>query len=192
MHASTTTGRLLHADHQRMIAMMDRIDAFLGRHEAPPRLDDDPAARAFLADFEAALAHDIEGHFVFEEELLFPLVAAAGAHELASALAADHDGLRRLGRRLRQICRAALEGGFDPEDWTVFASFTGELVARQQAHLETEEVALLGLVDRLLGPEEDRRLAALFPAAASAREEQADYRPAHPRVSPRAGGAEPG
>jgi hemerythrin-like domain-containing protein len=169
MHSRTATGRLLHEDHQRMLTMMDRIEAFLAAYAAPPLVAEDAAARGFLDDFEAALAHDIEAHFVFEEEVLFPLVAAAGAHELPVALTADHDALRRLGRRLRQICRAALEGGFDPEDWTVFATFTAELVARQQAHLETEEIALLQLVDHLLAPEEDRRLAALFPAAAPRR-----------------------
>lgn len=163
MHASTDTGRLIHDDHHRMLAMMDRIEAFLACHEGPPRLAEDDAARAFLADFEAALAHDIEGHFAFEEEVLFPLVAAAGAHELTAALIADHTALRGFGRRLRQICRAALGGGFDPEDWAVFTVFAGELVQRQQAHLETEEIALLQLVDDLLGPDEDRRLAALFP-----------------------------
>ena len=169
MHATSETGRLLHDDHRRMLAMMDRVEAFLVRYREPPPLARDEAARAFLADFEAALAADIEGHFAFEEAFLFPLLAVAGAHALAEALTADHDALRSLGRRLRQTCRAALADGFDPEDWAVFTVFAGEFVRRQEAHLETEEIALLGPVDALLSPEEDRRLAALFPRPAPSR-----------------------
>jgi hemerythrin-like domain-containing protein len=170
MHATSETGRLLHDDHRRMLAMMDRVEAFLAQHgNAPPRSVGNAADRAFLADFEAALAADIEGHFAFEEAFLFPLLVAAGAHALPEALLVDHDALRGLGRRLRQICHAALANGFDPEDWAVFAIFAGELVRRQEAHLETEEIALLGLVDDLLSPEEDRRLAALFPCPAPRR-----------------------
>jgi hemerythrin-like domain-containing protein len=170
MHATSKTRRLLHDDHRRMLAMMDRIEAFLARHgSVPPHSVGNEADRAFLADFEAALAADVEGHFAFEEAFLFPLLAAAGAHALPEALTADHDALRGLGRRLRQICRAALASGFDPEDWAVFTIFAGEFIRRQEAHLETEEVALLGLVDDLLSPEEDRRLATLFPYPAPRR-----------------------
>jgi len=144
-----------------MLALLDRIEAFLATHEERPAIGDD--ARVFLADFAAALAHDIDGHFAFEEDLLFPLVATAGGYELAAVLRADHDALRRLGGRLRAHCRTALANGFEPEDWTVFRAFAADYAARQQAHLAIEETTLLRIADELLAPEEDRRLAALFP-----------------------------
>lgn len=150
-----------------MLALLDRIEAFLATHQERPALADDDA-RAFLADFAAALAHDIEGHFAFEEDLLLPRIATAGGYELAAVLRADHDALRRLGGRLRAHCAAALANGFDPEDWTVFRAFAADYAARQQAHLEIEETTLLPIADELLAPEEDQRLAALFPRFDSA------------------------
>ncbi|MBX6370401.1 MAG: hemerythrin domain-containing protein, partial [Rhodospirillales bacterium] len=68
----------------------------------------------------------------------------------------------------RAHCAAALANGFDPEDWTVFRAFAADYAARQQAHLEIEETTLLPIADELLAPEEDQRLAALFPRFDSA------------------------
>jgi iron-sulfur cluster repair protein YtfE (RIC family) len=162
--ARTATARLLHDDHRRMLGMIERVESFLARHgeDRAPDLVRDAEARALLAALDGELGRDVDGHFVFEEQALFPLLAAAGAHELPVALAAEHDAMRGLARRLRQICQAALRDGFEPEDWTLFRLFVTDLIDRQVAHLETEEIALLHLVDELLSPEQDRELAAVL------------------------------
>jgi hemerythrin-like domain-containing protein len=159
MHTKTRTGHLLHEDHQRILGMVGRLEALLDRcGDAAPDLARDREARRFLADFDAALADDVGRHFPFEEEALFPLLGAAGAFELAATLTAEHDEMRRLARRLRQICAAALGAGFEAEDWILFAAFASDLARRQVAHLQTEEIALLQTVDDLLSPEQDHAL----------------------------------
>jgi hemerythrin-like domain-containing protein len=152
-----------------MLGMIDRVEALLARHgDAVPDLARDGHVRGFLAAFDAALADDVDRHFAFEEAALFPLLAAAGAFELSATLTAEHDEMRRLARRLRQICAAGLRTGLDAEDWALFAAFASDLVRRQVAHLQTEEIALLQTIDDLLSPEQDHALSLVLAAGPEA------------------------
>ncbi|PWC35899.1 hemerythrin domain-containing protein [Azospirillum sp. TSO35-2] len=168
MHTDSLTGRILHDDHHRVLDLLDRLEAFLGRHAGdavPPPLAASPD-RALVATLADELDGGLDGHFA-AEEALFPALAAAGGHELTAALLTDHAHILPLARRLGRLCRLALREGFDSETWPVFHSFGGELVDALVAHIETEETTLLPATDALLSPADDAAFAGAMAGAAA-------------------------
>lgn len=162
MHATTETGRRIHEDHDRTIAMLNRLEAHLRDAETrgiPPM--DDPAVRALVADLDALLDRELGPHFDFEEQAVFPLLAERGAHELVQHLSDEHTAMRPVGRRLQRYCALALADGFDEDSYGAFVHFAWDMVERLERHLQVEETALLGAVEAMLAqaPELDRALA---------------------------------
>lgn len=153
MKSDTEAGRRLHEDHQRTLALIDRLEASLsdGMDETFRHLRTDED-RALLHEFREELAA-LEAHFAVEEEL-FPALHAAGADGLTGPLSAQHAEMRPLMRRLDRLGALAQESGFDAETWPVFHAFTLDLIERLVLHLQIEETSLLPLVDEILAPGE--------------------------------------
>jgi hemerythrin-like domain-containing protein len=162
MHASTETGRLLHADHHRTIDLVNRVEAFVAETSDEIVAAVAPAVRALLEDMHQFLAEELEPHFEFEEQAVFPIVRAGGAYALAAALVEEHAAIRPLARRVRAVCARALQEGFDPETWPVFRVFAKVLADRMVLHLQKEETTLLQAIDAALGADGDRRLAKVY------------------------------
>lgn len=170
MHSNTQTGRLVHGDHDRTVAMLNRLEAHLHAAETrgiPPM--DDPEVRALVADLSAMLEHELGTHYDFEEEAVFPLVAQGGAYELTRLLTDEHEAMRPIGRRLQRYCALALAEGFDEESYGAFVHFGWDLSDRLTRHLQTEEGNLLPALEILLleNPDLDEALAQGYRAAGS-------------------------
>lgn len=168
MHAATRTGRLLHADHDRTMDLINRLEAHLVTAEQVgiPSLEAGSTDRILVVDLDAMLDDELGRHFSFEEQGLFPLVANAGAYELVATLVGEHEAMRAIGRRLQRYCALALEQGFDEDAYAAFVHFGWDFVERMERHLQTEETALLEAVDTLLlaAPDIDLTLAAGYGA----------------------------
>ncbi|WP_029011212.1 hemerythrin domain-containing protein [Azospirillum halopraeferens] len=164
MHATTETGRRIHEDHDRTIAMLNRLEEHLRDAETfgIPTLGPDTPARSLVADLDALLDRELGPHFDFEERAVFPLLAERGAHELVQHLTDEHEAMRPVGRRLQRYCALALSEGFDEESFGAFLHFAEDLVERLERHLQVEETALLMAVETMLAdaPDLDRALAA--------------------------------
>jgi len=174
MHASTETGRLLHEDHHRTIDLVNRVEAFLAEtSDETVAAITSSAVRALLEDMHQFLAEELEPHFEFEEQAVFPIVRAGGAYALAAALVDEHAAIRPLARRVRAVCAQALQEGFDAEIWPVFRVFAEALADRMVFHLQKEETTLLQAIDAALGADGDRMLAKIYRTIIEDRRRQA-------------------
>jgi hemerythrin-like domain-containing protein len=154
--------RRLHEEHVRASAMLARLQAFLAR-QGPSRAPapGDAAFAALARDLAAAVSGEIAGHFRFEEDELFPALAARGEADIGALLAEEHEVILPLARRAVELARAlAMAAG----SWPDFHRCGTELVERLTAHIEKEELALVPLADELLDEESDAHLAEAYAA----------------------------
>ncbi len=147
-------GRALDEEHRNNLALLDKVEQALMRS---PRFD--AAHAGLMAQFARALEHNIERHFTFEEESLFPLMADAGDGEMAELLREEHDTIREVASELLPLVRSAASGPMDDTQWSTLKRCALEMVERQVSHIQKESMALLPLLDDLLDDETDRELA---------------------------------
>ena len=110
------------------------------------------------------LEHDIDRHFVFEEQELFPRLIEAGDGGIAGLLTEEHEAIRAVAAELLPLARAAPAAGLDVAGWEALKRGVLELVERLVSHIQKEEMALLPLLDDLLDDETDRQLAFAYAA----------------------------
>ena len=150
--------RRLHDEHMTAIALLDRFGAFLRRQgDRPPAVDG--AAAGMLGELSAALGGEISDHFGFEEEALFPRLAAAGEAEFCDMLRAEHGEIRPIAARLIELADAGRGAGFDISDWAEFRRLGSLLIDRLGDHVRKEEAGLLPALEDILDDAEDVRLA---------------------------------
>lgn len=138
--------RRLHEEHEATLALWGRVEASLaaGKHDV-----------LLLRSAAGALAYELEHHFRFEEEALFPRLAAAGEGDIAELLQEEHAAIREAGRQF-----IALLAG-DPAHPQV--KILGlELVERLVAHVQKEEMSLLPALEDLVDEDADGELAAAY------------------------------
>lgn len=161
------TGRqitsMLHDEHVVTISALQRLESMLAANP-PHRLPDfaDPGTRQSLADFAAVFEGQLASHFAFEENILFPRLAAQGDGDIGAALAADHRVILPLGIEIARIAGAAQSGDVDLEDWGKFWRSASELADRLFTHIQKEEMGLLPVLEELIEIDEDGELAAEF------------------------------
>ena len=149
----------LHREHLESLGLLERVEAALAKAKAPPAPGDGAWTR-LMAELEANLANDIERHFAFEEESLFPLVG--GDQDIAHLLAEEHQAIRALAQRLMPLLRPGGAAG----NWAGFRDMAMELVERQVSHIQKEEMSLLPVLDDVLEEEQDSELLNRYLAAA--------------------------
>lgn len=158
MNFSTQTARTLHDEHRANLDLLGRVELALGRAARP-----DAARAATLLDLlgplQRQLDHDVERHFGFEERELFPRMGEAGEADIAGLLVEEHEAIRAVAGELAPRLREMLAGTIDDAGWQALRRGTLELIERQVAHIQKEEMALLPLLDDLLDDETDRQLA---------------------------------
>jgi hemerythrin-like domain-containing protein len=122
---------------------------------APPRTDRIGEILRFAREF-------VEGcHEVKEEEFLFPMLRACSPREggdLVETLLEEHERSRRLSKAAGEWLEAAARG----DGVTGLASALDAWVRFLRAHLAREEAFLWPLVDRALGPRDQKSLLVAF------------------------------
>ena len=136
--------RRLHEEHQATLALWARVEASLAAGKADALL---------MRSAAASLAEEIERHFAFEENELFPRLAGAGEGDIAELLAEEHATIRAAGRR---FLAAAKENPLDPN----LRSLGLELAERLVSHVQKEEMSLLPALEDLIDAETDEALVA--------------------------------
>ena len=164
MNISRQTGRALHDEHRSNLDLLGRIEGAFAR---PPRGERvrDPELLRLAGALERQVAHDVERHFEFEERELFARMADAGDGDIVGLLSEEHDAIRDVAHELRPLARAAAAGTLDEAGWATLSRCALELVERQVAHIQKEEMALLPLLEDLLDDDTDARLAMDYTAA---------------------------
>lgn len=158
---STQVGRMLDEEHRSNLELLARVEQAVGRAPAAT-----PALAELLARFGHAMEHDIQRHFHFEEECLFPRLAEAGDGAIAALMTEEHEAIREVAEEVLLLVREMAEGRIDEESWDRLRIVTLELVERQVSHIQKETMAVLPLLDDLLDPDTDGQLALEYAAAA--------------------------
>ncbi|MBK9235188.1 MAG: hemerythrin domain-containing protein [Rhodoferax sp.] len=158
MNFNRQTSHTLHEEHRANLDLLGRAEQALTR---APRGDGprEPELIKLVVALARSLEQDIGRHFGFEEKELFPRMAEAGDGEIAMLLTEEHEAIREVAEELLPLTRAAAAGTLDGAGWDALKRGALELVERQVAHIQKEEMALLPLLDDLLDDETDRQLA---------------------------------
>ena len=160
MNFSRQVSRTLDEEHRSNLELLGKVEQALARATKP-----DAGLAGLLAQFAQALDHDIERHFRFEEESLFPRMEDAGDGEMAALLVEEHDTIREVAAEMLPLARAAVAGTIDAEGWSTLRRSALEMVERQVAHIQKETMALLPLLDDLLDDDTDRELSFAYTSA---------------------------
>ncbi len=159
------TARMLHDEHLAIEALMKRLQGFACHQgvELPGEADRD-AEMSMLSEIIAGIQTLLCGHLTFEEEHLFPRLAANGDTDMGELLTAEHEPIREVADCITGIARTARDEGFTAESWRRFHRLAFELADRVISHAEKEEMALLPLVEALLSADDDMELASAYTA----------------------------
>lgn len=152
------TPQLLQEDHQTTLDVIERLDALLAKARRSPPDVNDATVRGTLKKAAEAIGAEVEFHFKFEEDELFPRLEAAGDVGIAAHLREEHAALLPLGLSIASGARAALENGFTDASWDEFRNSAGEMIERMLAHIQKEEMGLLPMIDDLLDDDSDMEL----------------------------------
>ena len=138
--------RRLHEEHVATLALWARVEASLaaGRQDT-----------ALVRAAAGALADEIERHFAFEENELFPRLADAGEGDIAGLLQEEHAAIRAAGA---QFIAAARANPADPG----LKALGLELAERLISHVQKEEMSMLPALDDLLDDAADAELSELL------------------------------
>jgi iron-sulfur cluster repair protein YtfE (RIC family) len=142
MELNRQISRRLHEEHAATLALWSRLEASLAANKAEP---------ALLRSAAAALHDELERHFAFEEDELFPRLAAAGEADIGALLAEEHAAIREAGREFIALVK---NGTADAR----LRPLGLELAERLIAHVQKEEMSLLPSLDDLLDEESDGEL----------------------------------
>ena len=142
MSFTTQVSRRLHEEHDATLALWGRVQ----RVALQPGTD----ARVLLAQALAALEGEIGRHFEFEEQALFPRLAAAGEAGIGELLTEEHVVIREAAARMK----SALAG----ERFDAARTIALELSELILGHVDKEEKALLPAVDDALDEATDAAL----------------------------------
>ena len=151
--------RILHDEHVGVIGLLERFYAFLTETGTTTPDPNDPVAQRVLSDVAVAVESEITAHFGFEEEDLFPYLAAAGYGDLGDTLTDEHHVILPIGRELAERARAGCGEGFSSEAWDDFRRLGVEFAERLIAHAQNEETGLLPALELAIDEETDERLA---------------------------------
>ncbi|MCB2040533.1 MAG: hemerythrin domain-containing protein [Rhodoferax sp.] len=154
MSFNRQVGRALDEEHRNYLELLGKLEHSLARAKTG-----DAELGPLMAQFARAMEHDIERHFRFEEESLFPLMRDAGDGEMADLLVDEHETLREVATELLPLARAAAAGPLDAAQWGKLRLHAQEMIERQVAHIQKETMALLPMLDDLLDEQSDRELA---------------------------------
>jgi hemerythrin-like domain-containing protein len=156
MGFANRVNQTLHDEHNATTALVQRLQQVIARHRRSLPSADDPATGQLFTDLCGAAA-EIERHFAFEEQALFPNLDAIGEGAIRLQLTEEHLALQPLWVRLAALARELAAHGLDEGKWTEFRRVGDELCEPMLAHVQKEEMALLPLLEESMdGPTEAR------------------------------------
>ncbi|HWI80438.1 hemerythrin domain-containing protein [Ramlibacter sp.] len=151
---NSQVSRMLDDEHRANIALLGQVEQMITRHARY-----DAATAGLVGQLVRLLENDVDRHFSFEEEHLFPRMAESGDGGMAALMQEEHEAIREVCKELLPLARQAAGGSIGEGDWSALRPLALELVERQVAHIQKETMALLPLLDDLLDEEADRELA---------------------------------
>jgi len=153
----------LHEDHMATLALLERLEAFLGRHNAAnPPAADSTELQTLMTDLAALMQEEISAHFSFEEEFLFPRFADFADAGIPMMLKGEHDIIRPIAGRLTELAKSFNGGQLTGESWAEFHRLGLEIIEREVFHVQKEEMGFLPALDQMLDPEEEGELAMAY------------------------------
>ena len=162
MNFSNRVCKILHEEHRASIALMERLEQFLGAHRrSRPDCAKTDVAR-LLSDLATGIKDEIERHFEFEERRLFPYLATAGDEAIGNHLTDEHAAIRPIGERIVEFAQTGLTSGFDDRDFEDFRRLGQELCERTLTHVQKEEMALLPLLEETMDAETEAALSQYY------------------------------
>ncbi len=166
MDFSRQVPRLLHEEHAATISLLDRLEGVLAKAgpKTPADTSDNDIHR-LLGELAANLENETGRHFDFEEGHLFARLNEMGDGFIAELLTEEHNAIRPLADTLAAMARTARSDGFSVEAWRDFHQYGMELVERQVAHIQKEEMGLLPILEDLLDDDVDADLATEYAMA---------------------------
>ena len=165
MEFSRSINRMLHDEHMAVISLLGRFGGYLRDHPGGrPPAPEDRSGDGILREIASAMENEVTAHFAFEEAALFPLLRDAGEGELPAALSEEHAAILPVGRRVAELARGAIATGFTDDGWAEFRRLGSVLASELAAHAEKEEIGFLPVLEDMLGPDEDSKLAADYAA----------------------------
>jgi hemerythrin-like domain-containing protein len=152
--------RLLHDEHAATASALSRVESILlrGRKAAPDRGDAEAASA--IGELARLLQAEAMSHFDFEEQVIFPLLSENGGGDLAGLLLKEHGVIRAAAAEIQEITSQAALIGFSNQSWAAFQRLGNELSERLRSHIEKEEIALLPILEEMLGADLDAEIAA--------------------------------
>ncbi|HRN75035.1 hemerythrin domain-containing protein [Ottowia sp.] len=154
MNSDRQIARLLTEEHRGQLDLLGRVEAAMAG-----RKTDEAVLRELAKALHQQVEHDVGRHFDFEENELFTRMEESGEGDIAGLLADEHAAIRDVAEELLPLAAAAIEGSLDADGWDALRRTALEMVERQVAHIQKEEMALLPLLDDLLDDETDAMLA---------------------------------
>lgn len=152
---------LLHREHLETLAVAGELEARVDdRRAGPIKIGDDD--RSQLQALIRIADVDIGRHYRFEEEVLFPKLAAAGLGPMIEVLVMEHDAVRAIVGPLRAAAEAALAVGFTQETWATFREGVFDLINSVSFHIQKEELGVIRQLATVLGADADRELGRLY------------------------------
>lgn len=158
MNFARQTSHLLHEEHRANLDLLGRVENALGRAPRGAAAGQDENIVKLLVALRRQVEQDVDRHFVFEETQLFTRMADAGEGDIAGLLREEHEAMRDVAAELMPLLTGAAIHTLDDDGWEALRRNALELVERQVAHIQKEEMALLPLLDDLLDDETDREL----------------------------------
>lgn len=121
MDYSSQTARLLHEEHMAEMDRFQRLENLLQQQgPSSPPADDGGGMTVLMLELAADGAPS-EHHFAFEEEQLFPRLAAHGETGIGELLTGEHVTIRQVGTAVTDLARRPDKTASRP---THCASFT--------------------------------------------------------------------
>lgn len=160
MMTQTRLGALLHKDHMATVETLQALDEMLHRNKAAPVVAGEVCD--VLTRLKSTLRAEVEKHFGFEENHLFPVFIAQGETGIVMMLTQEHRAILPLATGIADQSEQALTDGFSDESWKAFRAAGAELVEREMFHIQKEEMGLLSAISALVDPTTDANLAEVY------------------------------
>ena len=166
MENRSPTARVLHEEHMASRNLLNRLEQALAAHQPgrPPAADDGRFGQ-LLGDLIVALEGEVRRHFAFEEDQIFPRLAADGDGDIGDMLSEEHGEILPLATELTELARTARRDGFEPDAWNKFRRLGLSFTELLGAHIEKEEAGLIPAIEAMLEPAADDDLATDYAAA---------------------------
>jgi hemerythrin-like domain-containing protein len=160
MNFATATARKLDEEHLDSLALLGRFER--GLADVPAGGIPGERFAALAMQVARAISGEVDRHFRFEEERLFPRLAAVGDGDLADLLLEEHKTIRYTAAELLPMLLSASTGRVDAAQFAALKPVGLEFVERLEAHIHKETAALLPAVDAALDDDLDRTFALAY------------------------------